>query len=550
MCIRDRYQRRVHGNLDRIILSSMLLSLFKGFNAYTEIFVFGVVIKLLLIPTYHSTDFEVHRNWLAITHSLPIDKWYFEATSIWTLDYPPFFAYYEWILSKIAYLVDKKMLIVDNLEYKAPACIYFQRITVIVAEIVFMYCLIRVIRVLTAQTGSERLARNQAFAFFFAFLQVGYILVDSIHFQYNTPLMGLLLLSCSFIIERQYIKGSLVYAILLNFKHIYIYASLVIFVFYLSRVCFDDKWRFKFMSFVKVGISVAGVFVLSLLAFLNATQLAQIFKRLFPFQRGLVHEYWAPNFWAPYLFVDKILSAMCGILKWSQTCRNPDADVDQLPNISPPTTMLLIIIASLPLLYKVWRHRDPTRILEYCSVGTFIFYMLGFHVHEKAILIPLSLLQVASLRDPQLEKLAFLLSYGGVFGLFTLLYEEREAYFKVALFIAYHIAYYYFSLSGDRRNRLNVFAKAYLILGAATVQLTYGILQGIFFKRLTFLPLMMFSLYSFSINFYVLVKLYIYVLRLGNPRADGKDRVKANQQYLVYGCLDLPTFQCVVCLQG
>ena len=40
-----------------------------------NVLAFATGLKLALAPGYRSTDFEVHRNWLAVTYRLPLRQW-------------------------------------------------------------------------------------------------------------------------------------------------------------------------------------------------------------------------------------------------------------------------------------------------------------------------------------------------------------------------------------------------------------------------------------------------------------------------------------------
>ncbi|MCO5593392.1 hypothetical protein L7F22_047405 [Adiantum nelumboides] len=203
-------------------------------------------IKLLLIPAYHSTDFEVHRHWLAITASLPVNQWYLDETSPWTLDYPPFFAWFEYALSFLARLTDP--LIVNltlGLNYDAPSVVFFQRGSVICSDLVLFL-------------GAQRFCRShplnmQRLVYLAIFFSPGLFIVDHIHFQYNGFLLGILLLSLSYLQDGDDLVGGTAFAILLCFKHLFAFGVPVYFVYLLRHYCHD------LTKFLKLGASVISV---------------------------------------------------------------------------------------------------------------------------------------------------------------------------------------------------------------------------------------------------------------------------------------------------
>lgn len=247
----------------------------------------------------------MHRNWLAITNSLPLSKWYYEQTSPWTLDYPPFFAYFEWLLAHAARLLDPAMVRLYNLDYASHQTVYFQRATVILSELVLVCALQLFID--STPLPSKRAAQVTALSIL---LSPGLLMIDHVHFQYNGFMYGILLVSLVLARARStLLRSGLVFAALLCFKHIYLYLAPAYFVLFLRSYCLWPRsvLRIQWLNCVKLGAGIAGIFGAAFGPFAAMGQMPQLVGRLFPFSRGLCHAYWAPNVWALYSLADRAL---------------------------------------------------------------------------------------------------------------------------------------------------------------------------------------------------------------------------------------------------
>uniref|UniRef100_A0A0K2U9V0 Alpha-1,3-glucosyltransferase n=1 Tax=Lepeophtheirus salmonis TaxID=72036 RepID=A0A0K2U9V0_LEPSM len=445
-------------------------------------------VKILFLHTYHSTDFEVHRNWLAVTHSLPIQQWYTDSCSEWTLDYPPFFAYFEWVLSHFAYAFDPEMLRIKNHYYASNETVLFQRGSVIFTDFVFAMGVKR--------CGGEYLG---------ILANAGLLLVDHIHFQYNGFLFGLLFLSMGYAKNEQLLASGFWFAVLCNFKHIFAYTAPAYVVYLFGTYCFQSG-HFKLDKLLILGLTVISVCVMSFGPFIYFGQFATVLLRLFPFKRGLVHAYWAPNFWALYNFLDKTISVILRVpTKASMTGGLvQEYSHTTLPSIPPSVTLIATLIFMMPCLWKLWKNVNHNRFLGaivLCSWSSFLF---GWHVHEKAILLIILPLALLAYSDRSYSKIYFITSVVGHFSLFPLLFESREIWIKLLVFLC-HAAYTYNSLLstsnkiGKRaaiKNSLSPLEKLYL-LGLALVFIFKSLIFHNFpsLSKYEFLPLMFYSVY-------------------------------------------------------
>nr|XP_014354061.1 PREDICTED: probable dolichyl pyrophosphate Glc1Man9GlcNAc2 alpha-1,3-glucosyltransferase [Latimeria chalumnae] len=443
------------------------------------------LLKCLMIPTYHSTDFEVHRNWLAITHSLPVSKWYYEDTSVWTLDYPPLFAWFEYALSHLAKHFDKEMLVVQNLNYASTATVLFQRLSVIVTDLLFIYAVREGVRMQTVFVSRKQMQMQAELCT-----------------TPNRPPVLLLSLAIFYCRRPDWV--------LRCSDHVEIFRLFL-------NCCLDIHFQYNGFLFGLLLLSVARLF---------QGQLPQVFSRLFPFKRGLCHAYWAPNFWAFYNIVDKAVSIIGLRFKWLDIEKVPRASMTGglvqefqhtvLPSISPLATLICTLVSILPAVFCLWlRPRGPRGFLQcliLCALGSFVF---GWHVHEKAILIailPCSLLAVNSAKD---AGIYLILSTTGHFSLFPLLFTLPELPIKVFLMLLFTI-YSFSSLYAlfRKEGKLLSWLEALYLIGLVPLEFFCEIVYPLTHWQTTlpFIPLLLSSVYCALGIMYSWIRLYISVL--------------------------------------
>ncbi|KAG6476542.1 hypothetical protein ZIOFF_065784 [Zingiber officinale] len=474
----------------------------------------------LLLPWYAVADIQVQKAQLEIGEMLPLSKFSFGGHATWNQAYPQLLCYIIYLLSILRCGVDVGG---GSVRQGSPDPVVPQHRLRSASPLARPHLQRSPPALVLRYIGSLLLPiARRSIVLVLLLWSPALLIVDHIHFQYNGYLLGILLLSLSFLEEGRDLAAGIAFSVLICSKHLFLIAAPLYFVYLLRHYCRGSLWKASGRFLIMGGV-VGAVFVAAFGPFFYYGQIQQVLSRLFPFGRGLCHAYWAPNFWVFYIVIDKLLAVVLSKLGFD--IPSPEASFTGglvgnsshfavLPQVTPLITFVTVLLSMSPCLIKAFQKPQAKHLIRWVAYAFTCGFMFGWHVHEKASLhftIPLAVISVDSLND---ARHYFLLSIVSCYSMFPLLFEPQEYPIKVLLLTLYAIAMWigfssYFKLvvvpaedkahtpsASDREETfIGKFGTIYL-LGLLGVELWGQLLHPyIFGSSLPFLPLMMISIY-------------------------------------------------------
>lgn len=352
-------------------------------------------------------DYEAQRHWMEITTKLPVSQWYFYDLQWWGLDYPPLTAYHSWLCGKIGSLIDPSWFALDaSRGSHDPNLKIFMRATVIVSEyLIYVPAVVMFTRRFSRLNGVSNWSASVALVAIL--MQPGTILIDHIHFQYNTVMLGFVVASMSAMVAGRYFWASAFFVGALGFKQMALYYAFPVFCFLLGSTLSPRINIPRFLGIALATVLAFAVLLLPLAAgavydakrgvlarpelegknanltmfpwaedYVSPTaiywpvvqQLDQMIHRILPFERGLFEDKVA-NFWCALNVVVKLRKYPAELLR----------------RVSLVLTLATSLPPSLILLFKPKKEVLPLAF----ATASWAFFLFSFQVHEKSVLIPL-----------------------------------------------------------------------------------------------------------------------------------------------------------------
>ncbi|ROT37274.1 family 57 glycosyltransferase [Sodiomyces alkalinus F11] len=352
-------------------------------------------------------DYEAQRHWMEITTKLPISQWYFHDLEWWGLDYPPLTAYHSWLCGRIGALVNPDWFaLYTSRGLEDPTLKIFMRATAMVSEyLIYIPATVIFVRRFSRACGASTWSASLALVAIL--MQPATILIDHVHFQYNTVMLGFVIATLSNILAGRYMWSAVFFVAALGFKQMALYYAFAIFSFLLG-ICISPRLNpSRFIGIALVTIAAFAILVLPIVLgtlydvrrgigphpgidgpppslplfpqlahYLDPEasyypvieQLLQMVHRIFPFARGLFEDKVA-NFWCA-------LNVVIKLRKYPSDLLQKAALVFTLASIIPPNLILLL--------------RPRKQLLPAALAATaWGFFLFSYQVHEKSVLLPL-----------------------------------------------------------------------------------------------------------------------------------------------------------------